>query len=156
MLVTKLSLINIPIVKKKLQPDFQHHFQHYKSIPIWSHFLRTKVKTITSILGHSACTLHGVLISNKRTILTPFSLTSWKLSLYWRTVPACGNQLFIKDALILWMSLTCIQNGLLSLCWVDNAPFVRAVIGSFHHSSHCQAHNNSHAEWVQNGCRMYV
>ena len=54
------------------------------------------------------------------------------------------------------MSLTCIQKGLLSLCWVDNAPFVRAVIGSFHHSSHCQAHNNSHAEWVQNGCRMYV
>ena len=27
-------------------------------------------------------------------------LTSWKLSLYWRTVPACGNQLFIKDALV--------------------------------------------------------
>ena len=52
------------------------------------------------------------------------------------------------------MSLTCIQNGLLSLCWVDNAPFVRAVIGSFHHSSHCQAHNNSHAEWVQNVCAV--
>ena len=37
-----------------------------------------------------------------------------------------------------------------------HAPFVRAVIGSFHHSSHCQAHNNSSAEWVQNGCRMDV